>query len=221
MEEKVVESTMANHKLKEPFSAISHYVGAGAALLGLAYLIYQVWHHTVAMVAFTIYGLCLTLLYVASGIYHSVDTRSKWLQRMDHMAIYLMIAGTYTPVCLLAVRGVGGYAMLAAEWTMAAIGIVANIFFGGGPKRLRLTLYLLMGWMVIGFIPSLLKVLPVSAIAWMIAGGLVFTGGTVIYATGRPKLWPGKFGSHDLWHLFVLGGSACHYLMILATVRLA
>jgi len=78
---------MSKHKLKEPFSAVSHYVGAGAAVLGLGYLMYLVWHHTVAVVAFAIYGACLTLLYVASGIYHSVNTRSKWLQRLDHMAI--------------------------------------------------------------------------------------------------------------------------------------
>jgi hemolysin III len=211
----------AKHKLKEPFSAVSHYIGAAAAVLGLCYLIYLAWHHTVAVVAFAIYGACLTLLYVASGIYHSVETRSKWLQRLDHMAIYLMIAGTYTPVCLLAMRGVWGYAALAAEWTMALIGICANIFYGGGPKRLRLTLYLLMGWLVVGFVPGLLRVLPVSAVIWMLAGGLAFTVGTVIYATGRPKLWPGKFGSHELWHLFVLAGSACHYLMMLSTARLA
>ncbi len=212
---------MSNHRLKEPFSAISHYVGAGAALSGLMYLMYVVWNHTVAVVSFAIYGACLILLYVASGIYHSVETRSKWLQRLDHMAIYLMIAGTYTPLCLLAVKGATGYAMLAAEWTMALIGIAANIFWGGGPKRLRLTLYLLMGWLVVADIPGLLKVLPASAMLWMLAGGLTFTVGTVIYATGRPKLWPGKFGSHDLWHLFVLGGSACHYLLMLATARLA
>ena len=111
--------------------------------------------------------------------------------------------------------------MLIAEWTMAAIGIVANVFFGGGPKRLRLTLYLLMGWLVVADLPDVLRVLPISAMIWMLAGGLTFTMGTVIYATGRPKLWPGKFGSHELWHLFVLGGSACHYLLMLANARLA
>jgi len=212
---------MAKPGLKDPFSAVSHYVGAAAALSGLAYLFFVVWHHTVAVVAFGIYGACLTLLYVASALYHSVHTRSLWLQRLDHMAIYLMIAGTYTPLCLLAVRGTTGLAMLIAEWSMAAVGISANIFFGGGPKRLRLTLYLLMGWLVVADLRDVLRVLPVSAMVWMLMGGLAFTVGTVIYATGRPKLWPGKFGSHELWHLFVLGGSACHYLLMLATARLA
>jgi hemolysin III len=212
---------MATHRLKEPFSAISHYVGAGAAVLGLLYLMVLVWHHTVAVVAFLIYGVCLTSLYLASGIYHSVETRSKWLQKMDHMAIYLMIAGTYTPVCLLAVRGAMGYWTLAAEWTMACIGIYANLFYAGGPKWLRLTLYLLMGWLAVVFVPTLIGVLPPSALVWMLAGGLAFTGGTIIYATGRPKLWPGRFGSHELWHLFVLGGSACHYLLMLSAARLA
>jgi len=212
---------MARRGLKEPFSAVSHYVGAALALLGLGYLFTLVWHRTVAIVAFAIYGACLTLLYVASALYHSVQTRSQWLQRLDHMAIYLMIAGTYTPLCLLAVRGAAGYSMLIAEWTMASIGITANVFFDGGPKRLRLTLYLLMGWLVVADLPDVLKVLPVSALVWMLAGGLAFTGGTVIYATGRPKLWPGKFGSHELWHLFVLGGSACHYLLMLSTAKLA
>lgn len=212
---------MAIHKLKEPFSAISHYVGAVAAILGLGYLMYLVWNHTVAIVAFAIYGACLTSLYVASGIYHSVETRSKWLQRMDHMAIYLMIAGTYTPICLLALRGAIGYGTLAAEWSMAAVGIIANVFFGGGPKWLRLTLYLLMGWLAVVLVPVLSGVLPTSALLWMLAGGLVFTGGTIIYATGRPRLWPGIFGAHELWHLFVLGGSACHYFLMLYAARLA
>ena len=212
---------MAKPGLKEPFSALSHYVGAAAALLGLGYLFYRVWNHAVAIVAFAIYGGCLTLLYVASALYHSVHTRSQWLQKLDHMAIYLMIAGTYTPLCLLALKSPTGVAMLIAEWTMAAIGIVANVFYGGGPKRLRLTLYLAMGWLVVADLPGVLKVLPVSALVWMLAGGLAYTVGTVIYATGRPKLWPGKFGSHELWHLFVLGGSACHYLLMLSTARLA
>ncbi len=212
---------MTRRRLKDPFSALSHYVGAAAAVIGLAYLILLVWSHTVAVVSFAVYGACLTLLFVASGIYHSINTQNKWLQKLDHMAIYLMIAGTYTPICLLAVRGVTGYVMLSAEWGMALIGIAANVFWGGGPKRLRLTLYLLMGWLVVADLPSLLHVLPSSALIWMLMGGLAFTFGTIIYATGRPKLWPGKFGSHDLWHLFVLGGSACHYLLMLSTAHLA
>ena len=212
---------MAQTGLKDPFSAISHYFGAGAAVIGLVYLWSIVWSSAIAVVAFAIYGLCLVILYVASALYHSVNTRSLWLQRFDHMAIYLMIAGTYTPLCLLAVRGWPGYAMLFAEWTMALIGIVANIFYGGGPRRLRLTLYLLMGWLIVFDLNGVNHVLPASALLWMLAGGLTFTVGTVIYATGKPRLWPGKFGSHDLWHIFVLGGSVCHYFLMLATARLA
>lgn len=214
-------SPCATHRLRDPFSAISHFVGAGAAVLGFGYLVCRVWNHALAVVAFGVYGACLTLLYVASALYHSVETRSKWLQRLDHMAIYLMIAGTYTPICLLAIRGPDGYFMLAAEWLMAAIGIIANTCFAGGPKALRLILYLLMGWLAVGAVPVLLRTMPISAMLWMLAGGLAFTGGTVIYATGRPKLWPGTFGAHDLWHVFVLCGSACHFVMMLSAARLA
>ncbi|MDR3688427.1 MAG: hemolysin III family protein [Fimbriimonas sp.] len=212
---------MAKHRLKDPFSAISHYVGATLAVIGLVYLLFLAWRHSLGMVVFTVYGLCLTWLYVASSVYHSVNSRGKWLQRLDHMAIYLVIAGTYTPLCLLAVRGTTGYAMLAAEWTMALIGILANVLFGGGPKWLRLVLYLAMGWLIVIDIPGFLQVLPTSALWWMLAGGLAYTGGTIIYATNRPKLWPGIFGAHDLWHLFVLGGSACHYVLMLTTAHVA
>ncbi len=181
----------------------------------------RVWGHAAALAAFLVYGVSLLLLYLASGVYHSFETRTGWLQRLDHVAIYLMIAGTYTPICVLAIRGPLGYSMLTAEWAMAAIGVGANVCFGGGPKALRLTLYLLMGWLAVIAIPVLMRALPASAITWMLAGGIAFTGGTVIYATGRPKLWPGKFGAHDLWHVFVLCGSGCHYLLMLSAARLA
>lgn len=134
---------------------------------------------------------------------------------MDHCAIYLMIAGTYTPVSLLAIGGTTGYIVLAIQWLLATIGVVATLTMTKPPTWLRLVLYLVMGWMVLPFVGVLLTKIPAIAIWWMIGGGLSYTVGTVVYASKRPKLWPGKFSSHELWHLFVVAGAACHFAVML------
>lgn len=209
----------ARRGLRDPFSGISHYVGAGLALVGLIVLVVLAAGRPFQLASFLVYGAGAILLYLASAIYHSVHTDSPWPQRFDHMAIYVMIAGTYTPVCLVVLRGPIGYGMLTAEWGMVVIGVVANVWFGGGPHWLRVTLYLGMGWLAALFLPQLEAHLPAGAAAWLLAGGIVYTLGTVVYATERPRLWPGKFDAHDLWHIFVLAASACHFVMMLMIAR--
>jgi hemolysin III len=168
-----------------------------------------------------IYGGSLILLYTVSGLYHSLhvsDHKLRWLQRCDYMAIFLLIAGTYTPVCLVALRGPTGLALLAGVYVIAFTGIAMILFWKQAPHWIRVALYILMGWLGLIALPPLHAVLSNTALAWLIAGGLVYTLGTIVYATDRPRLWPGKFGSHDLWHLFVLAGSACHLILIAGIV---
>ena len=207
-------------RIRDPFSGVSHFVGAVLALIGLVVLAVLAWGQPTKLAAFAIYGSGAVALYLASAIYHSLHTESPWPQRFDHMAIYVMIAGTYTPVCMVALPGQLGYSMLGIEWGLALVGIIANVWFGGGPAVMRVILYLGMGWLAVIAIPQLRVVMPAQAVTWLLAGGILYSLGTVIYATERPKLWPGKFGAHDLWHVFVLAASGCHFLMMLDIARL-
>ncbi len=173
-------------------------------------------HH---LASYTVYGLSMVGLYLASALYHSLYKHESLFQKLDHIGIYALIAGTYTPVCLVALRGTFGTAMLVAQWSMAAIGMAA-ILIGRSPHWLRITLYLAMGWLAVVAIPTLGVVLPRPAVWLLVGGGIAYTVGTIIFVSERPRLWPGKFGSHDLWHVFVLAGSACHFVMMLFIVRL-
>lgn len=202
-------------KIREPFNAFSHLVGSVLMVLGVLYLLASREPSLVGTSSFLIYGSMCTFLFIASTIYHWTKTAKAGLQKMDHCAIYLMIAGTYTPVSLLAIGGTTGYIVLAIQWLLATIGVVATLTMTKPPTWLRLVLYLVMGWMVLPFVGVLLTKIPAIAIWWMIGGGLSYTVGTVVYASKRPKLWPGKFSSHELWHLFVVAGAACHFAVML------
>ena len=207
--------------IREPFCGLSHFVGVGLSIAALVTLLVlaqgRPWH----VVSFAIYGASLILLYTASALYHSLPVRGKALdrlQRFDHSAIFLLIAGTYAPICLVSLRGVWGWTLLAIEYTLAAVGIAAVLLLERTPSWLRVVLYAGMGWLALIAIQPLLAVFPPAALAWLFAGGLIYTFGTLIYAMDRPHLWPGRFSAHDLWHLFVMGGSACHYVLIMCFV---
>jgi hemolysin III len=178
------------------------------------------WH----IAGYAIFGASMILLYLSSALYHGMCTSPQGiarLQRCDYGAIFLLIAGTYAPVGLVVLRRSLGLQMLAAEYLAAAIGIAMVIFVKNHREWLRVALYLVMGWLTVFSLPQLSTRLPHAALAWLVAGGLCYTVGTVVFATDRPKLWPGRFGSHDLWHLFVLAGSACHFILMFYIVKLA
>jgi hemolysin III len=168
-------------------------------------------------VAFAIYGGTLILLYLASALAHSlhcpphIDDR---LTRLDYAAIFLVIAGTYTPICLVALRGPLGYALLATVWALAVIGIFSVFLYKGRKNWPRVLLYVCMGWLVVAGAGELGRSAPPAAIAWLAAGGAVYSIGAVIFLTDRPNLWPGRFVAHDLWHCMCLIGSACHFMMM-------
>lgn len=207
--------------IREPFSGLSHLLGAVLSLAGMIALLLMAQGRPRYLLAFAIYGLSLILLYASSALYHSLhvsEEQVKRLQRLDYAAIFLLIAGTYTPVCLIVLHGVLRWGLLAAIYTIAAGGICTILCWRKHPHWIRVTLYIVMGWLALAILPTLRMVLSPVGMAWLLAGGAIYTVGVVFYALGRPNLWPGKFSSHDLWHVFVLGGSACHFLLMLTIV---
>lgn len=200
----------------ERFNSISHVVGAALAAVCGVLLI------TVAarggdpwkIVSFSIYAVMLLTLYMTSSLYHSVRGAAKdVLRKMDHCAIYLLIAGTYTPFTLVTLRGALGWSMFGVVWGLALVGIVQEIWYAKGARVLSLVIYVLMGWLAVIGIKPLIAALGWPGFAWLAAGGLLYTGGIGFYATDH-KVRHG----HGIWHLFVLGGSICHYIAVLLYV---
>lgn len=201
--------------IREPFNALSHLIGAVLMLTGLAFLIWRSHGNPEASISFAIYGILTTMLFAASAAYHWSHREGLFLRRFDHAAIYFMIAGTYTPICILGLDRSFGWVVLALEWSMAAIGVTATFTMTKPPTWLRLTLYLGMGWMMLPLLGALSQRVSSGGLVWTFAGGLAYTIGTVVYASKRPDPWPGRFGFHEIWHLFVLAGCACHFVLML------
>jgi hemolysin III len=204
--------------IREPFNGLSHMAGVLLSIAGLLFLVAlsagKPWHLT----GFVIYGTSLIVLYLASTLYHSMPAapgREERLLVFDQVAIYLLIAGTYTPLCLVPLRGPWGWSLLGVVWGIAAVGIALRIAWKEEPEWVPVVLYLVMGWLCLAALRPLAAALPAAALHWLFAGGLVYTVGAVVFASQRPRLWPGRFSSHELWHLFVLGGSACHFVVML------
>ena len=209
------------HHIKDPGSAITHGIALLLAAVGAVPLIikaarsYDVLH----IVALSIFILTMVLLYAASTIYHSVDSTEKVnrrLRKMDHMMIFVMIAGSYTPVCLIVLHGRTGYILCALVWTVAIIGMILKGCWINCPKWLSSVIYIAMGWVCVLVFGPLLKTLSTPAFLWLLAGGIIYTVGGVIYALKLP-IFNAKhkfFGSHEVFHLFVMGGSVCHFIFM-------
>ena len=170
------------------------------------------------MIGFAVFGICAAGLYAASAIYHGASEDRRYLQRFDHAAIYFMIAGSYVPVSLLALGGTARWSVLSLQFGLATLGAAYSLLRAKTPEALRMVLYIVQGWMALPLLGTIARGSSPAVVAWIVAGGLVYTFGAVIYATERPRLWPGRFGSHDLWHLFVIGGTGCHLMMMRALV---
>lgn len=209
--------------LKDPFSALSHLAGALLSALGLALLVggaareASAWH----VVSFAVYGAALVLLYTSSGLYHALrlgERGTRRMRRLDHIMIYLLIAGTYTPVCLVPLRGAWGYGLLATVWGLALAGALCKLWWLQAPRWLSTALYLGLGWLALTAIYPLAMTLPWGGLAWLGLGGLCYSLGAVVYALQRPDPWPGRFGFHEIWHLMVMAGSFCHFWLMYAYV---
>ncbi len=204
---------------REPINSISHGAGAIASIVGLTLLIVfsslkgSAWH----VVSFTIFGSTLVMMFTSSSLYHGLKiTASKLsiLRRIDHIMIYLLIAGTYTPICLVPLRGPWGWSIFGVVWGLALIGIILKIFFMNVPRLISTIIYLIMGWVCIVAIYPIVTILQGACIAWLFAGGLFYSIGAVIYSLKKPNPFPGVFGFHEIWHLFVISGSFCHFWLV-------
>jgi hemolysin III len=204
-------------KLREPVNGLTHLITAGAALVGLIILLVIGWGHPGKLISLMIYGISLILLFLASGIYHSVKADPNVLlklRKFDHSAIYLLIAGTYTPICFNMLDGFWKWGMLGIVWGLALVGIGVKIFFIKAPRWVTAGVYIVMGWLCIFGIQEILAALPLGAIIWLAAGGIIFTLGAVVYITKTMDFVPGVFGFHEIWHIFVILGALAHYIMI-------
>ncbi len=173
------------------------------------------------IVAFSIFGFSLIFLYFASSLYHLLPLSPAGvarLRRVDHMMIFVLIAGTYTPFCLLALDGVWRVGLLILIWGLALCGVLLKLFWMGASRWLSVALYLGMGWVAVIAAPALFQAVPTGGMAWVLGGGLVYSVGALVYGLRRPNPWPGVFGFHEVWHLFVLAGSACHFWAVLRYV---
>ncbi|HWI83471.1 PAQR family membrane homeostasis protein TrhA [Ramlibacter sp.] len=200
----------------ERFNSISHLVGAGLAAAGSAALVVLAarlgdpWK----IVSFSIYGAMLVAVYVFSTLYHSVRGRAKdVLRKFDHCSIYLLIAGSYTPFSLVSLRGAWGWSLLGVVWGLALLGIAQELWLARGARLLSMAIYLLMGWLALAAVWPLWQALQAQGFAWLLAGGALYTIGIVFYVADRR--W--RHG-HGIWHLFVMGGSSCHFLAVLLHV---
>jgi hemolysin III len=223
MTESRPESFLFRH-LREPINSLTHFVGVLLSIAGLVVLLVLSAGEPWRTVGFSIYGTSLIVLYSASTLLHGLKVGAsleKKLRIFDHAAIFGLIAGTYTPVTLIALQSshpAWGWTLLSVAWGFALLGILFKIFWIGAPRWLSVGLYLVMGWLALAALVPIVDALPWGGIAWMLIGGAFYSGGAVIYALKRPDLWPGVFGYHELWHLFVLAGSISHFVMMLKYV---
>jgi hemolysin III len=200
-------------RFREPFNGASHLLGLLLAGAGTAALVSRArgpWE----LAAFSIYGATLIALYGASTLYHALplaERSLRALRALDHIAIYFLIAGTYTPVALITLRGPLGWALLAIVWLIALAGIPFKLFYLDAPVWLSTATYLAMGYLALVAVVPLARAVSVSGLAWLVAGGLAYTVGALIYSCRRPDPFPGRFGHHEIWHVLVLVGSGCHF----------
>jgi hemolysin III len=197
----------------ERINSISHLIGTSLSLAGLVVLVVHAarqgdpWK----IVSFSIYGATLVALYFFSTLYHSTRGKAKTIfQTLDHAAIYLLIAGTYTPFTLVTLRGAWGWSLFGVIWGLAVIGMLQDLLLARRRSILSVVIYLLMGWLVVVAIRPLASALPVGGLIWMVCGGLSYTIGVVFYALDKRLSY-----GHEIFHFFVLVGSACHYFTIL------
>lgn len=205
-------------RVKEPVNAWSHLLTCAAAVVGLIYLVVAYSEQTAGKLSsLIIYGASMITLFLASGLYHAIRTTPKkelWLRKFDHVSIFLLIAGTYTPVFAYGLHGAWQVTMLSVVWGLAGAGMLLKLFFMGVPRWISTLLYVSLGWIAVVPMFKLVDGLPAGALLFMLLGGVAYTVGAVIYGTKKLDFVPGKFGFHEVWHMFVSAGSALHFVMI-------
>lgn len=207
--------------MREPVNSLTHYAAAVAALVGLIALVIIARDDLAKQGSLLIYGVSLVLMLSASATYHMVKCSPRCtlvLRKLDHAAIFILIAGTYTPLCMNLFTGFWRWGMLAIIWSIAAAGVISKIFIINTPRWFTATVYLVMGWLSVLGINEILAALPPGALVWLILGGLAYTLGAVVYITKSLDFVPGVFGFHEVWHIFVILGALAHFMVMLLYV---
>ena len=211
--------------LKDPGSAITHFIGMLMAIFAAVPLLIKAAREPdhIYLISLSIYALSLILLYAASTTYHTFDLSERAntiLKKIDHMMIFVLIAGSYTPICLITLKGRTGTILLALVWGIAIVGIILKAFWVFCPKWVSSVLYIGIGWTCVLAFTQILNALSPAAFGWLLAGGIIYTIGGVIYALKLPIFnnRHKNFGSHEIFHLFVMGGSMCHFIVMYAFV---
>lgn len=203
---------------REPVNALSHLVGAVLALVGSVLLVVRANGDPWKVYPLAVYGLTLVALFAASTALHATRAGEPTLRRLrilDHAAIFLLIAGSYTPVVLIAMRPdypISSWILFSLVWTLALLGVVFKVAWISAPRWLSTALYLLLGWLALLGIVPIVETVPAAGLVWLLVGGFFYSLGAVIYGLKRPDPIPGVFGYHEIWHLFVLAGALSHYL---------
>ena len=207
--------------IREPGSAITHYIGMILSLLAAAPLLMKAETSRIpsALTAMGIFILAMILLYAASSLYHSLNVKEnilKLFRKLDHMMIFVLIAGTYTPVCMLVLGGKTGMLLLSLIWGIALVGIVLKALWINCPKWFSSIIYIAMGWVCVFVFGRLFDTLCMAAFLWLLSGGIIYTAGGIIYALKLPlfNTRHKDFGSHEVFHLFVMAGSVCHFIFM-------
>lgn len=205
-------------KLREPVNSLTHWGGAILALAGLVALLIVGWSTPAKIISLVIYGISLIFMFSASATYHMVRVKDRALEifrKVDHAAIYALIAGTYTPFCVNAFDGFWKWGMLSIIWSLAVIGIIVKIFYIRAPRWLNAGIYIIMGWLSVTAAGEMVTALPIWVLTWMIIGGVIYTLGAVVYMTKIFNFKPGVFGFHEVWHIFVLLAAAAHFVAVM------
>ncbi len=205
--------------MKEPVNTLTHLAGALLSVIALVWMIIKGSYNgsSIQIISAAIFGISLIALYTASTVYHWVPSSERMqaiLRRVDHSMIYILIAGTYTPVCLIALKGTLGYTLFGIVWSLATLGIIMKLVWFSAPRWLYTAFYLILGWMAIFFIVPLYNSLPIQGFIWLLTGGILYSVGAIIYATKSKRIQISVFGFHEIFHLFILGGSIAHFMMI-------
>lgn len=213
--------TIKKMKAKDPGSAMTHFIGTLMAVFATTPLLLKAASNPgyIHILSLGVFILSMILLYVASTIYHTLNISKKVnrrLKKFDHMMIYVLIAGTYTPICIIALGNTTGFILLALIWSLAIIGIIVTGLWINCPKWFSSVVYIAMGWTCVLAFTQIINSLPSAGFQWLLAGGIIYTIGGVIYALKLP-IFNSKhkyFGSHEIFHLFVMGGSLCHFILM-------
>lgn len=208
-----------SRRFRDPVSGFTHLAGAILGLIGLLYLLARSAQHGSLRhsVAFGIFGVSVVLLYTSSAFYHLLnvsDSARVVFRKIDHSMIFVLIAGSYTPFCLIPLEGSTGWILFAIVWAFVVLGLFVKLYWLHAPRWISVGIYLAMGWLAVLVFQPLSQSLTSSGFFWLVAGGLFYSVGAVIYALKKPDPFPGVFGFHEIWHLFVLAGTVSHFLSI-------